>query len=65
MDDGEGADLRARLGVVAASLLEEAHTHCVNLEALRALETPQTLLGLADDLQALARAIDVVARRWA
>ena len=63
MYDSEGADLLARLGVMAAGLLEEAHTLCVDLEALGASESPQALLGLADDFRALARAMEVVGRR--
>lgn len=65
MDDNEGADLLARLGVMAAGLLEEAHIHCVDLGALSASETRQALLGLADDFKTLAKAMEVVGRRCA
>lgn len=63
MDDGDGVDLLARLGVMAAGLLEEAHTLCADSEALGASETPQALLSLADDFRDLAKAMEVVVRR--
>lgn len=63
IDREDVLECRARLGVIAAAVLEQAHEHCVDLQAMKSPDSADALTGLADDFSTLVAAMAVVARR--